>query len=69
MDAPCILQGRTIRPEDVRAIQRLRGEEPGLSRYRLSRRLCELWDWRDPKGQLKDMGPARCSSSWNSEAG
>jgi hypothetical protein len=55
MDAPCILQGRTIRPDDVLAIQRLRAEEPGLSRYRLSRRLCELWDWRDPKGQLKDM--------------
>jgi hypothetical protein len=55
MDAPCILQGRTIRPEDVLAIQRLRREEPGLSRYRLSRRLCQLWDWRDPRGQLKDM--------------
>lgn len=55
MDAPCILQGRTIRLDDVLAIQRLRAEEPGLSRYRLSRRLCELWDWRDPKGQLKDM--------------
>jgi hypothetical protein len=55
MDAPCILQGRTIRPEDVVAIERLRAEEPGLSRYQLSRRLCELWDWRDPKGQLKDM--------------
>ena len=55
MDAPCILQGCTIRPEDVLAIQRLRREEPGLSRYRLSRRLCQLWDWRDPRGQLKDM--------------
>jgi len=55
MDAPCILQGRTIWPEDVLAIERLRAAEPGLSRYQLSRRLCALWDWRDPKGQLHDM--------------
>ena len=55
MDAPCILQGRTIWPEDVLAIERLRAAEPGLSRYQLSRRLCALWDWRDPKGQLQDM--------------
>jgi hypothetical protein len=30
-------------------------ENPAASRYKLSRLLCQSWDWRDPNGQLKDM--------------
>jgi hypothetical protein len=30
-------------------------ENPGATRYKLSRLLCRLWDWRDPNGHLKDM--------------
>jgi hypothetical protein len=30
-------------------------ENPAFSRYKLSRALCDLWNWRDPKGQIKDM--------------
>jgi hypothetical protein len=55
MDAPCIIQGRTIGPDDVASIQRLMTENPQCSRYKLSRLLCQSWNWRDPQGQIKDM--------------
>ena len=55
MDADCIIQGRTMGPSKLGSIQRLLAENPHCSRDRLSRRRCQLWDWRDPKGQLKDM--------------
>jgi len=40
---------------DVALIERLLAEHPGWGRSHLSRRLCELWEWRTPSGQLKDM--------------
>ena len=40
---------------DVSLIERLLGDNPGWGRTRLSVKLCELWDWRAPNGQLKDM--------------
>ena len=55
MDATCIIQGRAIGPDDLVSIQRLMAEHPECSRYKLSRLLCQLWDWRDPQGQVKDM--------------
>ena len=55
MDADCVIQGRTIRSADLAFIRSLLAENPALSRYKLSRRLCQSWNWRDPKGQLKDM--------------
>ena len=30
-------------------------ENPGWKRTKISRYLCELWDWRMPDGQLKDI--------------
>lgn len=44
-----------IRPADVLLIGNLVAQNPAASRYKLSRLLCQVWDWRDPKGQLKDM--------------
>lgn len=55
MDADCVIQGRTIRPADLALVRSLLADKPALSRYKLSRLLCHAWDWRDPKGQLKDM--------------
>jgi len=55
VDATCIIQGRTIGPDEIASIQGLRAEHPQCSRYQLSRWLCQLWDWRDPQGQIKDM--------------
>jgi len=47
-------QGRQLCP-DISLIQRLLAENPSWGRSRLSVELCELWDWRGPNGQLKDM--------------
>jgi hypothetical protein len=51
----CRLQGRTIGPAELLFLRNLLAQNPAASRYKLSRLLCQLWDWRDPKGQLKDM--------------
>lgn len=50
-----MIQGRSIGPAELDLIRSLLAHEPPLSRYKLSRQLCESWSWRDPKGQLKDM--------------
>ena len=55
MDTECVIQGRLMSPGDVLSIRTLVAENPAASRYKLSRLLCQSWDWRDPKGQLKDM--------------
>lgn len=50
-----LIQGRHLSMADVGQIQHWVRINPGWSRYRLSRHLCEQWDWRTPVGQLKDM--------------
>lgn len=55
MDRDCVIQGRKIGAAEVAAIRDLIAGDSNLSRYKLSRSLCELWDWRDPKGQIQDM--------------
>lgn len=55
MDRHQIIQGRHIGPQELETIRQLLAQNPASSRYRLSRCLCELWEWRDPNGQLKDM--------------
>ncbi len=50
-----MIQGCTIGSGEVASIQRLIAENPECSRYKLSRLLCQSWNWRDPQGQLKDM--------------
>jgi hypothetical protein len=49
------LQGRRIEPVQVEQVRELVTAHPHWSRYRLSRELCALWDWRTPTGQYKDM--------------
>ena len=48
-------RGRVATSEDVALIERVIRETPGLTRSGLSRRLCELWNWRQPNGVLRDM--------------
>lgn len=49
------MQGRVIRPQDVRLIRAWLEAHPGSNRTRLSRALCVAWNWRNGVGQLKDM--------------
>ena len=47
--------GRSFDTAEIDVIRSLLAQEPPLSRYRLSKRVCESLDWRRPGGKLKDM--------------
>lgn len=49
------LQGRQIGPMELASICQLTTGHPDWSRWRLSKKLCEDWDWRNEAGQFKDM--------------
>jgi hypothetical protein len=55
MELPTTLQGRPFGPEQLGQIRALIAENARWSRYRLSRELASLWNWRTPRGQIKDM--------------
>jgi uncharacterized protein DUF4338 len=48
-------RGRTVSPEDLGFIRNLIVQHPGLSRRKLSARLCEAWQWKQANGALCDM--------------
>jgi len=48
-------RGREIRAEDIIFIRHLIAEHPSLSRRRLSKKLCEAWQWKQANGALRDM--------------
>lgn len=54
MDAVLRYRGRTITATDVAQIRALVAAHPALSRHALSLQLCELWQWRQPNGVLRD---------------
>jgi hypothetical protein len=55
MEAGKVIQGRYVTAGDIGLIRSLLAGNPGWNRSRLSRELCERWDWRNGKGRLKDM--------------
>jgi hypothetical protein len=48
-------RGRIITATDIIFIQQLIEASPGLSRRKLSAKLCEAWDWKQANGALRDM--------------
>jgi hypothetical protein len=50
-----IIQGRELKAVDLELIQSLQAEHGEWGRTRLSEELCERWDWRNGRGQIKDM--------------
>jgi hypothetical protein len=46
---------RVMSDGDVQTITALIERNPHMNRAALSRLLCELWQWRKPNGELKDM--------------
>jgi hypothetical protein len=48
-------RGRTITADDIRFIQQLIDANPGASRRQLSAKLCEIWQWKQANGALRDM--------------
>lgn len=55
MDNSCVFQGRNINSADVSRVRRLIEDNPSFTRWRLSRELCSLWNWKNDQGQIKDM--------------
>jgi len=55
MDTSMTIQGREISRSDILFIKDFILEHPSWHRTRLSQNLCELWDWRNANGDLKDM--------------
>lgn len=47
-------RGRDISSADVAFLKQFIAEHPSLSRWSLSRRLCEAWQWKQPNGTLCD---------------
>ena len=48
-------RGRLITSEDILFIEQLIAAHPRASRRRLSQKLCEAWQWKQPNGALRDM--------------
>src|SRR5208283_558650 len=55
MEKSLVIQGRPIGPVELEQVRRLLADHPDWSRYRLSRELCRVWNWRSLTGQIKDM--------------
>lgn len=49
------VQGRQVSAAELALIDQWLREHPSWNRTRLSRQLCEHWNWRNGAGRLKDM--------------
>jgi len=48
-------RGRSITSEEMDFLRRLLRDHPELSRWKLSRQVCEAWKWKQANGELRDM--------------
>jgi hypothetical protein len=48
-------RSREITGEEILFIRKLIQDHPELSRWKLSRELCEAWQWKQANGALRDM--------------
>jgi hypothetical protein len=55
VEAEQVIQGRRLSEADLGLVRHWLATEPGWNRSRLSRELCERWNWRNGAGRLKDM--------------
>ena len=55
METQLSYRHRVITDVDVVFINRLIAEHPQLSRRKLSKKLCEAWNWVQSNGALRDM--------------
>jgi hypothetical protein len=49
------VQGRQLNSDDIENIKSLIADNPAWTRTKLSRELCERWNWRRANGLVKDM--------------
>jgi hypothetical protein len=50
-----LIQGRRLARDEITWLDQWIQEHRQWSRKRLARQLCELWQWRDDRGRLKDF--------------
>ena len=50
-----IYRGRHVTAEQIAFINQRIQERPGVSRWKLSRELCQIWEWKQANGALRDM--------------
>ena len=50
-----IYRGQRFGGEEIVFIRQFIADHPELSRWKLSRRLCEAWQWKQANGALRDM--------------
>ena len=55
MQSPLSYRHRLITEDDLVFIRRLVADHPGASRWALSTKLCEAWNWVQANGALRDM--------------
>ena len=55
MPVPYTYRGRAITQQDIGFLRQFIAEHAGLSRRRLSAKVCEAWNWRQANGALRDM--------------
>lgn len=55
MEDQRVIHGRIITPEEMGDIRELLCGHPNWSRRRLSGEVCARWNWRNAKGQLRDI--------------
>ena len=55
MSLPFRYRGKVITGDDIAFINQLIGENPDVSRWALSKKLCVAWNWVQSNGALKDM--------------
>jgi hypothetical protein len=55
MESSMVIQGRSVRQEDIDHIRDLIVSNPGWNRTRICAELCRKWGWFNPLGQMKDM--------------
>src|ERR1700691_3114526 len=48
-------RSRDITAEEILFIRQLIQDRPELSRWKLSRQLCEAWQWKQANGALRDV--------------
>jgi len=48
-------RGKVLTTQEILYIRELIAAHPGLSRRRLSQKLCEAWEWKQANGALRDM--------------
>src|SRR3984957_12678868 len=48
-------RSQDITSEQILFIRQLIADRPELSRWKLSRQLCEAWQWKQANGALRDM--------------